>query len=71
MQTRIYKLTDRARNHLIEAEERASIERTALDTFECPHCGEDEPPFLDFFGLDIEIECAGCGLPGKLRDFLK
>ena len=70
MKTRIYKLTSRARKLLLDAEKRRGIERSMLDTFCCPHCGETEPPFLDYFGLDLQIDCDGCGFPGELRDFL-
>lgn len=51
-------------------EQRRALEREALAQFECPVCGEDEPPFLDLFSLDHEIECESCIYKGPLKDFL-
>ena len=64
-----YHLKDLEKKDLTN-EERRAIERSILETYECPHCGETESPFLDYFGLDIEIHCTGCGQDAELRYFL-
>ena len=71
---RIYRLRTLERANEIaradfEAKKRA-IQKEILTLFECPRCGTDEPPFLDYFSLDLEIECE-CGHTGELRDFLE
>lgn len=51
-------------------EKKRRLRQEMLSLFCCPRCGTGEPPFLDYFSLDLEIEC-GCGETGELRDFLE
>ena len=69
---RTYRLKTLERAEAVEdiRETKRRLQEEILSMFECPHCGTDEPPFLDYFSLDIEIECE-CGQTGELRDFLE
>ena len=52
-----------------EIEQRRELEREILAFFECPKCGDDDPPFLDVFDLQAWIEC-DCGHADRLAGFI-
>ena len=68
---RTYQLRTLERAEAVE-EARAKkrrLQKEILDLFSCPKCGTDAAPFLDYFDLDMDIECE-CGEQGRLRDFI-
>ena len=69
---RTYRLKALERAEVVEdiRETKRRLQKEILALFCCPRCGTDEPPFLDYFSLGLEIEC-GCGRAGELRDFLE
>ena len=69
---RAYQLRTLERAEAVEdtRAKKRRLQKEILVLFGCPRCGTDTPPFLDYFALDLEIECE-CGQKGELRDFLE
>lgn len=68
MQT--YRLKKTLHTAPVTVAARQAIERSMLDVYCCPGCGEDREPFLDYFDLSLEIECVTCERSGRLADFI-